>query len=265
MNHAQILALLDHHQRIELRERGCRREVEPTVIRQIHEGDGTGMVIYSRLSEENADSVIEAQIAAFRDLGQDFEWKVYGHDAPADLKERLLARGFTPEDPESVMVLEIDEAPAGLLRPIAHDIRRVTDPSQIAVIGRIHECVWGSANPAGLAARTERYLRTLTHNLIHDPRHESLYIAYSENTPVSYARITFQDHDPFAGLWGGATLEDHRGKGFYMALLAIRLQEAKQRGVRFLTLDASAMSRPIVQKHGFQFLTTTQPFQWQGN
>jgi hypothetical protein len=33
--------------------------------------------------------------------------------------------------------------------------------------------------------------------------------------------------------------------------------------VRFLAIDASPMSRPIVEKNGFQFLTFTQPFKWQ--
>ena len=75
------------------------------------------MVIYSRLTEGNADWVIREQIAAFRALDQDVEWKVYGHDTPSDLPHRLLAHGFTAEDAESVMVLDIREAPAELLRP----------------------------------------------------------------------------------------------------------------------------------------------------
>jgi GNAT superfamily N-acetyltransferase len=124
--------------------------------------------------------------------------------------------------------------------------------------------VWGSADPERRAARTGRYLATLTDSLLHDPEHESVYVAYSGDIPVSYARLTFRDNDPFAGLWGGSTLEAHRGKGFYTALLATRLQEARQRGVRYLRLDASDMSRPIVEKHGFGFVTATQPFHWHG-
>jgi len=262
MDLAHVLALMDRHQRIELLERGCHREVAPEAVRQIHQGQGTGMVIYSRLTEENADRVIGEQIAAFRALDQDFEWKLYGHDTPSNLKDRLLTRGFTAEDAESVMVLEVENAPAELLRPPACDIRRVVAPAQLAGIGRIHESVWSSVDPEYVAARTAHYLAALTDNLIHDPERESVYLAYSVGIPVSYARITFQEEDPFAGLWGGSTLEAHRRKGFYTALLAARLQEAKRRGVRFLTLDASAMSRPIVERHGFQFVTTTQPFQW---
>jgi GNAT superfamily N-acetyltransferase len=90
-----------------------------------------------------------------------------------------------------------------------------------------------------------------------------VYIAYAEGIPVSAAWISFHDRSPFAGLWGGSTLVEYRGRGFYTALLAARVQEAQQRGVRFLTIDASPMSRPIVEKNGFQFLIFTQPFKWQ--
>ncbi|EQD40871.1 GCN5-related N-acetyltransferase, partial [mine drainage metagenome] len=57
---------------------------------------------------------------------------------------------------------------------------------------------------------------------------------------------------------GGATVPDYRGRGLYTALLAVRLQEAKRRGARFLTIDAGPMSRPIVEKYGFRLLTFAQ-------
>jgi hypothetical protein len=43
------------------------------------------------------------------------------------------------------------------------------------------------------------------------------------------------------------------------------VQEARRRGYRFLTIDASPMSRPIVAKHGFQVLTYAHACEWKGN
>ncbi len=37
-------------------------------------------------------------------LGYTLEWKVYGHDGPANLVESLLAAGFEPDDEEQVLV-----------------------------------------------------------------------------------------------------------------------------------------------------------------
>jgi GNAT superfamily N-acetyltransferase len=90
----------------------------------------------------------------------------------------------------------------------------------------------------------------------------SIYLAYADGVPVSYSRTVFHDRSPFADLCGGSTLAEYRGQGLYTAMLAARVQEARTRGVRYLAIDASPMSLPIVRKHGFQYLTSTQPFLW---
>jgi hypothetical protein len=45
-------------------------------------------------------------------------------------------------------------------------------------------------------------------------------------------------------------------------VVAVRAQEAIGRGYRFLTVDASDMSRPILLKRGFELLTYTYPYFW---
>lgn len=252
---ASMLARYDLQQRIHIQERGFRREAAPGVVRLVNEGDGEGMVIHSRLAPDCADAVIAREIGYFSALGQDFEWKVYGHDGPADLKDRLLAQGFVPEDPEAFLVLDLDAPPAGLLAPVALDIRRISDPSLLDGMAGIDREVWGRSDPAFLAARKR--------DLQEDPGHVSFYMAYADGEAVAHARITFQDGSDFAGLWGGSTRPGFRGRGFYTALLAARLQEARGRGIRYLTIDASPMSRPIVERHGFRLLTLTQPFKFQ--
>jgi hypothetical protein len=42
----------------------------------------------------------------------------------------------------------------------------------------------------------------------------------------------------------------------------VRLQEAKARGVKYLTVDASPMSRPILEKFGFEFIANTHACKW---
>jgi len=66
----------------------------------------------------------------------------------------------------------------------------------------------------------------------------------------------------FAGLIQAATLPAYRGRGLYTALVAIRVQEAGQRGIRFLDADSSPMSRPILEKLGFRRLTQAHPCAW---
>jgi GNAT superfamily N-acetyltransferase len=66
---------------------------------------------------------------------------------------------------------------------------------------------------------------------------------------------------PFAGLWGGATLREWRGRGIYRALVAWRAQLAAARGVPYLQVDASSDSAPILRHLGFHPLATT-PYVW---
>ncbi|MGD0246407.1 MAG: hypothetical protein ABSB59_39600 [Streptosporangiaceae bacterium] len=63
-----------------------------------------------------------------------------------------------------------------------------------------------------------------------------------------------------AGLWGGSTLAAWRRRGIYRALVAIRAQRAAARGVRYLEVDASEASAPILRQLGFRAATT--PYVW---
>jgi GNAT superfamily N-acetyltransferase len=57
-------------------------------------------------------------------------------------------------------------------------------------------------------------------------------------------------------------LPEFRGQGFYLALLAPRIEEAAARGYRFVTIDAGPMSRPIVERRGFREMATVQAVVW---
>ncbi|HEX6921630.1 MAG TPA: GNAT family N-acetyltransferase, partial [Actinomycetes bacterium] len=66
----------------------------------------------------------------------------------------------------------------------------------------------------------------------------------------------------FASLWGGSTLAEWRGRGIYKALVSRRADEAAERGFRYLQVDASDDSRPILERLGLRKLTTTTPYVW---
>ncbi|MBI3659169.1 GNAT family N-acetyltransferase [Candidatus Acetothermia bacterium] len=164
----------------------------------------------------------------------------------------MIAQGFIPGEAEALMVLDLEKVPAALLRPITHDVQRITDPDKLAEIVRVQNQVWGEDH-SWLAAKLAKELL--------NPQ-GSVYVAYASGEPASCAWIRFSEKGQFASLWGGATIPAHRKQGFYTALVAARTQEARRRGARFLTIDAGPMSRPIVEKFGFQLLTHTYPCDW---
>jgi GNAT superfamily N-acetyltransferase len=249
-----ILALYDEEQRINIEYPGVRKEQRSHVIRYVSETGGPHFILYSRLTGADLDSVIAEEQAYFGPLGE-VEWKVYEHDQPADLRERLAARGFEVEEPEAVMVLDLKETIRRGDSRLPGDVtvRLLESASQLEDVRQIEEAVW------------KEDFGGLTENLAADlavPGYLSVYAAYVVGQPACAGWIYFHANGRFADLWGGSTVPKHRGRGLYTAVLAARVQEAAVRGYRFLTIDASPMSRPIVARHGFRPLTTAWACRW---
>ena len=255
MNKSEIIALYDQDQRIDIEYPTVRREVMPTVVRYIDTSNtGGGTVIYSQLDESNVDDVIREQISFFESIGQQFEWKVYDYDRPLDLKERLESYGFIAEEAEAIMVLDLEEAPRLLEQLIRPNVQRIADPKKLSDVLNIQEQVWDED-----FSSLGNYLQE---TLSKYPEQMSVYMAYVDKQPVSAAWIYFPKHSRFASLWGGSTLSRFRKQGLYTALLAVRAQEAKARNMRYLTVDASTMSRPILEKFGFEMIAHAYPCKW---
>ena len=257
MTVTDLLALYDQKERLDANFPGVRREVDGSVVRYIDEmpAGEANFVLYSKLTAENADEVIQGQIAYFRENGRSCEWKLYAHDTPPDLRQRLAVHGFTIGDEEAIMALNLSQAPDILLQSVATTIRKLTDPAEVAQVIAIEEAVWcGDRSSWGERLMTE--MRESPHFL-------SIYVAYVNNEPACTGWLNFSPNRQFASLWGGSTKTEYRKQGLYTAVLAARVQEAIQRGYRYLTIDASPMSRPIVAKYGFQLLTLAYECKWE--
>ena len=255
MNTQEVLALYDRDQRREIDFPGMRREVLPQVIRFVRPMPGMSFVLYSDLDETTADAAIDEQVAYFTRLRADLEWKVYAHDRPVDLAARLVARGFVAEEPDAIMALDVANAPASLLAPAAADVRRLTQPEQLADVVSVLEPVWAE-DFAWVHDRLGKHMTI--------PGYLSVFVAYAGGV-AACAGWTYYNAGHFAGLWGGSTLSAYRGQGLYTAVLAARVREARERGVPYLTIDAGAMSRPIVARHGFELLTTATACEKKGS
>ncbi|MFD3518411.1 GNAT family N-acetyltransferase [Streptomyces sp. NPDC058657] len=225
------------------------------VVRQTGGADDWNGILWSGLTADTADAAIAAQIRHYSDRGLPFEWKLYSHDEPHDLGQRLLAAGFEPEEPEALMVAETAALPAGPPLPDGVRLLPVTDRAGVELLVRAHEAAFGE-DGAHLGARV---LAQLTEA----PERISAVVAMAGDEPVSGARAEFPPGARFAGLWGGGTTAAWRGKGIYRALVAHRAHQAAERGYRYLQVDAMDTSRPILERLGFVRLTTTTPYNYQ--
>ena len=179
------------------------------------------------------DGDVGPLVAWMREQPGYVEWKYYSHDQPQDLPERLRAAGLVPEEEETVVVAEAASIP-----PPSPDVE--------------------------LAVATEAFL-DLAQRVFGGDRHPLpedavAVVAVVDGEPVSGGRVDFEPGIDFAGLFGGVTLPEFRGRGLYRATVAKRAELARERGYRWLFVDALPTSRPILERLGFVRLTTTTPY-----
>ncbi|MEU6386122.1 GNAT family N-acetyltransferase [Streptomyces bauhiniae] len=254
MDHAAVLARYDLEMRQGARPDapGARIERAGAVVRQVAGERGWNGVVWSGLDAAGADRAIEEQIAYFTGLGLDFEWKLYGHDGPEDLGERLSSAGFRAEDPETLMAGEIARLALEERLPDGVRLVRAADAVGVGLVVAVHERVFGTD---GTALREHLLAR-----LAAGPGTVLAVVALAGEEPVASARLELVPGGDFAGLWGGGTVEEWRGRGLYRALVAHRARVAAAHGCRHVQVDASAMSRPVLERLGLHALTTTTPY-----
>ncbi len=252
MNDEEVLAAFDEQIRRHAGPPGQGEDVEREdhVVRII--ADGWGGVTWSDLNPSTADAVIAAQVDRFAQLARPWEWKHYSYDQPVDLPERLVAAGLTAEPAETLLVAEIADLDVAVPPPVSVQLRPVVDERGIEAFVRFHAEVFGGDH----SAIGETLLASLSQEL---PAHLAV-IAWTEGAAVGAGRVELQPGTDFASIWGGGTLPGWRGRGVFRSVVAHRAALASARGFRYLQVDASPDSRPILRRLGFVELATTTPF-----
>jgi GNAT superfamily N-acetyltransferase len=238
---ATLLAAYDRRVRVWLPE-WVAVERDGPLLRML-DIDGGDFITYTDLGGlTGAD--LDALIARQR-RDRVVEWKLHGHDLPADLGDRLRSAGFVPHDQETVVVAPVASVAAGL--PVTPQGVRLREVTSRADLDRV------AGERAGLAAG-------LAKELAADPAGLTVVVAEAGPDLVASAWVRFLHGTGFATLWGGWTAPEWRRRGIYRALVAYRARLAQARGHTLLQVDAADTSRPILERLGFVALTTTTPY-----
>jgi GNAT superfamily N-acetyltransferase len=205
------------------------------------------------LAGDALGSLIARQRDFFAARGEAVEWKTRAHDRPPELPDRLSAAGFVPESTETVVIgLARDIAASQAPLPEGVVLRQVTADADMHRVAALASEVWGE---------DRSWLAT---ELIGQARRGGTVVLAAEAAGrlVSAGRLEWNPGTQFAALWGGSTLAAWRRQGIYRALVAQRAVLARDRGVRYLQVDASDASCPILERLGFTAVTTTTAYVW---
>jgi GNAT superfamily N-acetyltransferase len=172
-----------------------------------------------------------------------FTWWLGPSTTPAGLADTLLARGATVLTTGTAMVL--DSTPAagpeidvrevvsldGLTayRSLIAESEALTDDQRAALMAGT-ERAWADMQGSGGARRC--------------------FLAYVDDEPVAAGGLLLLPEGG-AVLSGGATRPQARGRGYYRALVSARWEIARDAGRPALLVQASPMSRPVLEGVGF--------------
>ncbi|WP_309102545.1 GNAT family N-acetyltransferase [Microbacterium sp.] len=218
---------------------------------------GRGFVTYRGLeAADDLGALVDAVVAHFRTVPgiTAVEWKTRGHDRAPGLHQALTARGFVPEEPESIMIGEAALLAEPIPVPAGIKIRRARSDADVWAMEEMQGTVFGDPKWAARAAMTAQRLREGTS--------VEFWLATYDGHVVSAGRLEPVDGTEFAGLWGGSTLPEWRGRGIYRALTAERARSALALGKRYLQSDSTEFSRPILERSGLIKVSTTTPYVW---
>ncbi|MEJ6007514.1 GNAT family N-acetyltransferase [Paucibacter sp. AS339] len=223
---------------------------------------GEALICFSQLDAGQEEQQIEAQLAHFRTLSQDFEWKVYALERPAHLRQLLEEKGFVADEPECFMLYPLNdeltrqskpESASGSGLPADLEVRRIVDPSQLDDVLAVQAAIWG---------RDFEWLRDKLARSLQQADTMSMFCAYVQGQAIGTGWTDYPPGSRFPELHGGGVLPAWRQRGVYSALFECRFKEARERGFEWMAVDASPMSRPILQAMGFMPVCMTWPMRY---
>lgn len=256
---ARFLAAYDANLRTDAETPSALKVTQHGPVRWVTFMKGRGFVTYQDLGDADADTIarlVAESVAYFRaepDITR-VEWKSRGHDHAPGLHQALIDNGFTQDEPESIMIGETKALSADVPLPDGVNLRQVTDEADVRAMSAMQDEVFGEPVSDEMA---DALLRRLS---LGDGM--QLWVAEAEGQIVSAGRLEPVPGTAFAGIWGGATREEWRGRGIYRALTARRAQAALGMGKSLIHSDSTEFSRPILERSGLIKVSTTTPYRW---
>lgn len=222
-----------------------------------------GFVTYGPFTANGAelDALIDSVIEHYEAYpwADEVEWKTRDHDHLPDLHTRLEHRGFVAGETETVMAGPVEAAiAAGAGLPESYRLEKADTEAALREAQALAACVF-SESPEHARRKTDE----LVARLHREPESFEMWVVRDPaGQVVCSGRADFVDATDFVTFWGGACEKSHRRKGLYRAITAARAHTAFTRGKKFIQVDCTNYSRPILQKAGLTAITTTTPFIW---
>jgi hypothetical protein len=235
-----------------------RRIITPSHLLLLSPSQSQSVVCSVRTTEAGLDAVIAEVRRVAKGAGYvRTAWFIGPSSRPTNIEALLLERGFVPSHPpvfepeftamaltspppapppgvEARLVRTFDE----FLQGFAIAMKAFDEPPEVAA-------EWLAAAPKLWPG--------------HDGINQIPHMAYVDGRPVGYSYSAAAEDGLLLG--GCGVLADARGRGAYRALIAARWALAVELGKPALVVHAGPMSRPILERCGFERVCTLRLFE----
>ena len=213
---------------------------------------GPNHVEWVRCTADEADDVIHETLEAAGSRGLSLAWVLDPDTQPPDFGERLEAHGFRPEagaEEAAVMILPVT-APLNMPLIDGLDIRdTLSDLALFTAAEQVAEEAF-----SGVPFGEDTGLDPTREGRFADTRaagNRQRLLATIGGEPAGASSIAlYAPHG--AMINGGAVRPKFRGRGVYRAMVADRLRIARDAGAAGLLVWAGNMSKPILERLGFE-------------
>ncbi len=205
------------------------------------------------LGEDVAATLDEVR-SLLRGRGRDrATWFVGPSSRPAGVLERLRACGLEPSyeppwEPRYASMVLVEPPDPG---PPEVVVRPVESFDEFVQAHRLEDDV--IERPEEDRRAHEEHQRTLWELHESDSSQRRVYVGLLDGDIVGVGRALFAD--VAVDLIGGSVRPESRGRGVYRALVRARWDDAVARGTPALTVQAGRMSRPVLERLGFEVVS----------
>ena len=252
---AALLALYDDTMRRNVHIAGCAREITPLVTRCTTITGSQRYIMWHDFRLSGVAASVDAEMIAVRGNAKVLMWKLYAHDSTHDeLREKLIARGCNENDHCTLMATPVRAFIDALIAAQPSSvpgltIRELVNAKDLDAYENIWDDVWPDAP-------NSRYVNDYRALIEKREPGIAFFAGFDGDNPVTSGYMFHATGAPFALLCGGTTKAAWRRKHAYTRMLAVRAHAALQRSAKYLAVEASAESKPILERLGFMPLST---------
>jgi len=215
-------------------------------------GFGNG-VYRSTLAPDSADAAIVKVQEEFRRRKLPLMWQVGPSSQPANLRQRLLARGFMHDEDEPGMALDLLAMNEDVPTPAELDIRTVADLPML----REWVATWGFGVPDDVLPL---YQDVHTQLGIGPDLPWRYYLGFLDGKAVATS-LLFMGAG-VAAVHQVVTRPEARFKGIGTAMTLAALRDARREGNRIAILTSSPYGERIYRRIGFRDYCTISRYDW---